>query len=147
VPAEKRPVDDPIVPPPLTDHVTAGCVASALPDWSSTVAVNCVVEPFRTVAEDGETLIELATCAPCTVRLTTADAFALPLVPVTVIEYAPAGTLEATVKVNVLCCVPLMEVSEKFAVTPVGRLVADRLTDGDGLETLVSITSVAALPP
>src|SRR5436190_2180258 len=65
-PAVKRPL--PLtVPPPLTVQGNAGCVASALPNWSFAVAVNCCVAPPETVALEGATAMVI--CVWFTVTL------------------------------------------------------------------------------
>ena len=50
----KRPVEL-TVPPPDTDQVKAGWVASAVANWSRAVAVNCCVAEVLTVALAGVT--------------------------------------------------------------------------------------------
>src|SRR5438132_13699159 len=57
-PAVPPAVKSPLVlmlPPPLTVQLNDGWAASATPNWSGAVAVNCCVAPVDTVALDGLT--------------------------------------------------------------------------------------------
>jgi hypothetical protein len=62
---------DVIVPPPVADHVNAGWTASALPNWSIAVAVNCCLAPAVTVTMAGVTIAPVSVWATVTF---TADA-------------------------------------------------------------------------
>ena len=68
-PAVKSPDDGPIEPPPLTDQVNEGCELSGWPNWSLPVAMNCCVAPVWTVAEAGDTVIDVSTGGAVTVTL------------------------------------------------------------------------------
>jgi hypothetical protein len=57
---------DVIVPPPVADHVNAGWTASALPNWSIAVAVNCCLAPAVTVATAGVTIAPVSVWATVT---------------------------------------------------------------------------------
>ena len=55
-----------IVPPPLTDQVNVGCVASGSPNWSSAEAVKVVV-PCKPTVIGGLTSIAVSVCWTTTV--------------------------------------------------------------------------------
>jgi hypothetical protein len=86
---------DVIVPPPVADHVNVGWTASALPNWSIAVAVNCWLAPAVTVATAGVTTTPVRVWATVTF---TADETVRP--PASVIValnvYAPALANVAT---------------------------------------------------
>ena len=73
-PAVNRP-EGLIEPPPLTDHVKEGCGLIGWPNWSLAVALNCCVAAVWTVAEVGDTVIDVSTGEAVT------DTLAVPLVP------------------------------------------------------------------
>ena len=106
------------------------------------------VEPWTTETEVGEAEIANEPAA-VTVRLTVAVCVVLPAVPVTVMVYVPAATVEATVIVIVDVPEPgaAMDAGLKPTVTPVGSPEAVRaIAELSPPETAVVIVEVPLLP-
>jgi hypothetical protein len=71
----------------------------------------------------------------------------VPLCPVTVTVYVPAGVLEDVTRVRVLAPDPATEVGEKAAEAPEGNPLAEKLTVPVKPPTAVTETLEVVLPP
>jgi hypothetical protein len=97
--------------------------------------------------EEGDAEIEKPAEELVTVSETVVEEVVLPDVPVMVIEYVPAATLDATVKVAVDEPLPVIEAGLKPTVTPEGWPEAERVTaESKPPLTVLVIVEVPELP-
>ena len=87
-------------------------------------------------------MVKLAATLAVTVRLTVVVSVVAPEVPVMVIGYVPAATVEPTTIDTAELPVPVIEAGLKLTVTPVGWPVADKaMAESKPPETVVVTTA------
>ncbi len=122
--------------------------AESNPPATVLVMVEVTELPLTTPTEVGEALsLKVSPAGKVTVRETVVVCTRLPLVPVTVIAYVPVAMVEGTVKVRIELPAPVMGLTLKAAVTPVGMPDAVKvIAESKLFTTALVIVDVPLLP-
>lgn len=131
---------------PVGRPVAESATEPVKPFCGVTLMVVVPLPPCATVSEVGEEAsVKLAVADAATVTVTVVLAVKLPDVPLIVTVEAPGEAVEPAVSVSV----PVLVVGfgEKVAVTPVGRPVAEKVTEPVKPFSGVTAIVVVPLPP